>query len=727
MNQDSTYPAPFDTATFIFPAEWQALSGIFAGTGVGVLFLREGRIAYVNRGLCEQLGFEEEELLGCPVDSLLTQENGLAANDAARHDNPWDDPAEGVRIQLKGKDGEPRDFELVINRIDALGDATCTIWVLQPAGTRLLDSATAADAGSAQAIIEQVPELLLVLHEDTVPSYVSPSTAQLLGHRPETVSGRRFAGFVHKDDQPALKAAVARAASGNDVQDMVLRLRHACGRWRSFDVQLRRLTSASGGSDAGYILTGHDMTEELDRLQRLQTEGRHRLHYLNRLLRLARQPQMHPQAALKVILKASARAIGAHRCVYWEDGDIASPPRCLMAYDDVKRRFSSETSAEPRWADTLAALLQKAAREEHVLAFNDVDRDPRAALYCEYFHAHSIKAALLAPLQHGGKTPGMLLIACIGEARAWRREETDFAGQAAGLLTTAFAQAAYARRQPSREAEPSSGPGHGKLSSQLAAELRRAITEGELQYHYQPQVDLQNGELCSVAALLRWRHPRHGMLLPDDFLPLAEAAGLGGLGRRLGIWAFAQACSQLRDWEARGIGRFRITLKLSSDQVSDAGLAAALESALERYGIGADRLELDIPEMAAMRALRKEANRPYASPPLLERAAELGVGLCIDEFGTGCFSMAGLRCDPVHKVKIDRSLVTGLPGDADSRAIAEAIIAMAQPLGLTVVAEGVETLQQMEYLRDHGCDRAQGNFFSPPLTAEQFETWLIRH
>ena len=207
------------------------------------------------------------------------------------------------------------------------------------------------------------------------------------------------------------------------------------------------------------------------------------------------------------------------------------------------------------------------------------------------------------------------------------------------------------------------------------------------------------------------------ILLPSAFLPTAEEFGLM---QQISAWVLRDACEQLRKWEESGHDRMRIAVNLSTAQITDARLLQMLEDALDRSGVPATRLELEISESTAMR-------RDVMSASVLERIAEMEIGLSIDDFGTGYSNMAYLRRYPVHKVKIDRSLVSGLPAASDERAVTDAIISMAQPLGLDVVAEGVETQEQLDYLRDRGCDIAQGFYFTQPLTADQFETWLIRH
>lgn len=259
----------------------------------------------------------------------------------------------------------------------------------------------------------------------------------------------------------------------------------------------------------------------------------------------------------------------------------------------------------------------------------------------------------------------------------------------------------------------------GKAASlpALAGELRRALAADELQHYYQPQIDLRTGKVCCVEAFLRWHHPRHGLLLPSIFLSIAEEAGLMP---ELSRWILNDICTQFQSWRTRGLDYFNIALNLSPHQLMDRGLVPALQETLSRTSIPGTRLEFEVKENSV-------TQRDAISASLLDEITESQIGLTIDDFGTGSSSLGHLRRFPVHKVKIDISFVSGLPIHDDDCAVTDAIIAMARPLGLDVVAEGVETLQQMEYLRAHGCDIAQGFYFTQPIAPHQFEKWLTRH
>jgi diguanylate cyclase (GGDEF)-like protein len=236
--------------------------------------------------------------------------------------------------------------------------------------------------------------------------------------------------------------------------------------------------------------------------------------------------------------------------------------------------------------------------------------------------------------------------------------------------------------------------------SALETDLRKAIEAQELQHYYQPQIDLRTGQVCCV----------------EEFMSMAEKSGLI---HDISEWALNDACDRIIAWRALGLGDFHIAVNLSTGQLMDQYLLPALEQALNRTGVSGEQLEWEVQESAVM-----QHNTVTAS--MLDRAAAMRVGVTIDDFGTGYSNLSYLRRYPVHKVKIDGSFVRGLPDCSDDRAITDAIIAMARPLGLDVVAEGVETPEQMEYLRDHGCRIGQGYYFTQPLTAEQFGKWLVR-
>jgi EAL domain-containing protein (putative c-di-GMP-specific phosphodiesterase class I) len=251
--------------------------------------------------------------------------------------------------------------------------------------------------------------------------------------------------------------------------------------------------------------------------------------------------------------------------------------------------------------------------------------------------------------------------------------------------------------------------------------LRRAMTRHELRVVYQPTISLTTGEIVGVEALLRWEHPERGMLVPVDFIDVAEETGLIV---PIGTWVVEQACRQAQRWlAARPDGEpFFVSVNLSSRQLDTALLIDNVADVLERTGLPSGTLGLEITESVIMRD-------PESSTTSLRALKDLGVRLAVDDFGTGYSSLAYLRRFPVDLLKVDRAFVDGLgadSGDAEDRAIVAAVVSLAHTLGMKAIAEGVETADQLAELRAMGCDMAQGFFVAKPLTAPDIDDLLAR-
>jgi diguanylate cyclase (GGDEF)-like protein len=250
----------------------------------------------------------------------------------------------------------------------------------------------------------------------------------------------------------------------------------------------------------------------------------------------------------------------------------------------------------------------------------------------------------------------------------------------------------------------------------LGAGLRRALDGNQLVLLYQPKVSIRTGAVTGVEALVRWQHPERGLLLPDAFIPLAEESGLI---RQIGRWVLHQACTQANQWRAEGLLPIRVAVNLSARQFIDGGLVIEVAHALAQTELPPDLLELEITESMMM------AHPERAAETLLE-IKEMGVHISIDDFGTGYSSLARLKKFPIESVKIDRSFIGDVAVDADDAAIVSAVIAMAHNLRLKVVAEGVETLEQVRFLRERNCDEVQGFLVSRPIAPEQVCEFALR-
>ena len=246
-------------------------------------------------------------------------------------------------------------------------------------------------------------------------------------------------------------------------------------------------------------------------------------------------------------------------------------------------------------------------------------------------------------------------------------------------------------------------------------DLRLAIRRGELVLHYQPQIDLARREVRAVEALVRWRHPEHGLLAPDEFIGIAEESGLG---QALGEWTLREACTQSRRWRAAGLRPVPVAVNLSARVFRDQTLPATLAGILRDTGLEPRFLELEITESAVMQ-------QSDTTLETLSQLSTMGIQLSVDDFGTGYSSLAYLKRFPIDKLKIDQSFVRDIPGDSDDVAITQAIISLAKALGLRVVAEGVETEAQLGFLVANGCDDVQGNLFCAPCEGREAERIFV--
>jgi diguanylate cyclase (GGDEF)-like protein len=251
---------------------------------------------------------------------------------------------------------------------------------------------------------------------------------------------------------------------------------------------------------------------------------------------------------------------------------------------------------------------------------------------------------------------------------------------------------------------------------QLLQDLRAALEHSQFSLYYQPKFNAATGNPVGAEALLRWQHPLHGILMPDKFIELAEKTGLI---IPIGEWVLNEACRQMREWYVLGYTDWRIAVNLSALQFCHAGLVQSVAKALATHHLPANSLTLEITETTAM----SDAD---ASMTVLQELSDMGVDLSIDDFGTGYSSLMYLKRLPANELKIDRGFVRDLEHDSDDAAIVSAIVALGQALGLRIVAEGVETGVQQDFLTQLGCDSLQGYLLGHPMPAERFMQDIVR-
>jgi len=372
----------------------------------------------------------------------------------------------------------------------------------------------------------------------------------------------------------------------------------------------------------------------------------------------------------------------------------------------TERVRKGDTVARPSGVAGGESLIARLGGDEFVVLLGDVGRPEDSSVV-----AKRILRELSEPFDLEGHE--VFISASIGIAVA------PFDGQETNQLLTNADTAMYEVKDEGKNSfkfyEPTM---HAVALERLKLEgaLRRAVTNEEFVLHYQPEFDARTEKLVALEALVRWYIPEQGLIPPGEFIPLAEETGLI---TEIGDWVLQAACRQNRQWADAGLGPVPIAVNLSTQQFGQADLADKIRGAITEFGIPPGCLLLEITESTMMKNTDATAQR-------LQELDNMGVRLAIDDFGTGYSSLSYLKRFPLHALKVDRSFIMDVVEDPDDAAIVRAIIAMAHSLKLTVVAEGVETQDQMRFLLTEGCDLVQGFLFSPPRPADDVAQWLTK-
>jgi diguanylate cyclase (GGDEF)-like protein len=354
-----------------------------------------------------------------------------------------------------------------------------------------------------------------------------------------------------------------------------------------------------------------------------------------------------------------------------------------------------------------SGLVGRIGGDEFAAFVYDLDPHDDAAALC---------AAVVDAFEHPFTTQrhDVFVTASVGAARF------PAAGKDADTLLRNADTAMYKAKRRGRDAYEIYRPDHDRRARDrvsLESQLHSAIERGELRLHYQPKVGLRDGTIVGVEALLRWEHPKEGLLPPGAFIHLAEESGLIV---RLDEWALERACMQATEWQRSGFGSLSVAVNLSARDFRHRKVEDMVAAVLRRTGLDPGCLELELTESLAK-------DDPARTRATLLDLKDMGVHSSIDDFGTGYSSLSSLASLPIDRLKIDKSFVDHI-ADRRQYALITSVIALGHGLDLEVTAEGVETVQQMEFLQAHGCDVMQGYLFSPPLPADQLERlFMIEH
>lgn len=653
------------------------------------VFGLDGGLREVNDACCRMLGYSREELLAMNVVDIEVQEN------------PEEIQAQIERVLVKGyhrfetrhrrKDGSIADMEACVSSMDLNGDRFFFTFLREITARKQAE----ARMHKLSSALEQTADSVVITDRDGIIEYVNPSFEATTGYSKKDALGKTPRILKSDKQSTAFYQNLWRIILDGEVFREVFINRKKDGTL-FYEQQTITPLKDVNGKVTHFVATGKDITKRMETQEQLQflahhdalTELPNRLLFMDRLRQsLAHARRWHKRRVAVLFLdldrfknindtlghdigdrllqKLGGRLIGALR-----EGDTVA----RLGGDEFGVILDDLTSANDiasiakKILDTLEAQLEIEGHDLCITASIGISMYPN----------------------DGENSNTLLKNADVAMYKAKDLGRNNFQFYSSDMSVRAFERLT------------------------LENSLRHALERRELRLYYQPQVDIQNGKVIGVEALLRWQHPNLGLVAPMDFVPLLEETGLIV---PVGEWVIQTACAQAQAWNNNLLKPLRITVNLSGRQTNELNFAATVERFLCASGLDPTLLELEITETILMRNVRTTVE-------VLNALHEVGVRFAVDDFGTGYSSLSYLKRFPIDTLKVDRSFVRDITNDADDAALVEAIIAMGRALRLEVIAEGVETKEQLEFLRAHNCSAIQGYLFSNPLPPEEIEPLL---
>ncbi|QOY92614.1 EAL domain-containing protein [Massilia sp. UMI-21] len=522
--------------------------------------------------------------------------------------------------------------------------------------------------------------------------YANPSCERTLGYGPGGLTGKPLASLARADsDEPGLEELRQALHEGRKGHALVHQATRD-GRELVSEVYIAPVSNAQGATEH-FVVTTYDVTVA----KRYEAELAHRARY-DTLTGLANSALLADR-----IERAIANAGGVPVWVVALDIDhfkLVNDTLGRRLGDDALRAIANRIAGAIRQADTAA----RAGGDNFVLVLVGYADERQAAA-----RVQAVRDAIAEPLCCEDHT------LVFGSSAGVAGYPVD--GQDPDTLVKHAEVAMYRTKQTGRNAVQFYAPhmnAHASDRLALEAALRGALRDDQFELVFQPQVELGSGRVVGTEALIRWRHPQLGTVLPERFIALAEETGLIV---PIGAWVLRTACRQNCHWQRSGLGPLRIGVNLSARQFAEPDLVQTVRQVLEETGMEADSLEIELTESMMMADVE-------AAIETMRCLKAMGVKLSIDDFGTGYSSLAYLKRFPVDVLKIDRSFVHDIVLSPDGAAMVDAIISLAHGLRMQVIAEGVETIEQLDYLRGRGCDEVQGHIFARPEPVQQVEALL---
>src|SRR4051794_27797847 len=675
--------------------------GLFEGVPVGLYRTTPaGRMLDANSALVRILGYPDlESLLETQVGELyldpedrrrwqraFAEPGTVQQSFEARIRRRLDGTVIWVRFTVRavrGEEGEILFYEGALEDVTARRDA---------------EEALRVSEERFRSLVQNASDLISILDADGTVRYESPSHQRVLGLEPETHVGRSLLDLVHLEDRHVVEEALGQLREYPDeIVTFEHRLRNRDGSWRVIESTASNLLGQP--AVAGLVLNSHDITDRKRAEEKLLHDALHdeltglpnRALFMDRLRQSMERSRREPERLTAVLFLDLDRF------------KIVNDSLGHLVGDELLIQISGSLAAALRPSDTIARV----GGDEFAILIEG-GRDVSDAVRV----ADRIHDRLAAPINLQGHE--VIATASIGIAvhtPEYHRPE-DLLRDADTAMYRAKSQGAchvVFNRVMHRFV---------MARLQLETDLRRAVERGQLRVYYQPFVDLSSGEVTGFEALLRWLHPRRGLLPPEEFLSVAEETGLIV---PIGRFVLLEGCRQIRELQIKHpeMGALKLSVNLSNKQFFQADLFSQIEEALTVSGLDPACLGLEITEGVIIRHADSAATR-------FSRLKSLGVQLYLDDFGKGYSSLNYLHRFPMDILKIDRSFVSRIEEAEGNLAIVRAIVTLAHQLGMEVVAEGIQTEEQRARLRALGCEYGQGFFLSEPVSADRAEELLMR-
>jgi diguanylate cyclase (GGDEF)-like protein/PAS domain S-box-containing protein len=680
--------------------------------GLGIALIQQRRITSCNQRFAELYGFDEPaQMLGSFTRDLYANADDFNALGAMSYPVMAEGRPFKIELPQRRRDGQSFWARLTGTLLDPADTARGSVWLIDDIDARkITEAALASVREQHHLILDNVLVGVAFLREGRV-TQCNRAFEQLLGWEPGELSGRSSREWYGSDAewQAAAQRCDEPFRQGGAFEGEMT-LRHRDGHAIECEIRAKALDPAQPELGSIWITMDisarkvaeralHDTQADLERQVRERTEALNRLAHFDVLTGLPNRALLEDRAQQAL---SAARRQGQPLAVMFLDLDHFKAVNDSLGHrvgDAVLMELAERLRRVVRAQDTVSRL----GGDEFVLLLPQTDAAGAAEV------AAKILAAAQVPFQV--EAHELTVTPSIGIALAPRD------GDDLDALSRAADTAMYRAKSEGRNtwrfytAELQAQSDRTLL---LSNALRRAIERDQLSLAYQPQMDLASGRIIGAEALLRWQHADFGNVSPAEFIPIAESTGLI---LPIGEWVLRETARQLAAWDREGLPPLTVAVNVSSVQFRQADLPALVQRTLNAAGVGIDRIEIELTEGAAMQD-------PQSAIAVMNALYENGTELAIDDFGTGYSSLAYLKNFPVGKLKIDRSFVRDIGRGACDRAIVEAIIRMAASLGMRTVAEGVETQEQLAFLRERGCNAMQGYLLARPLPAGDFARFL---